>query len=118
MNQLIYKPYSKSGMIQIAAIVGMALGIGIWQNDFILNFVMGPSSTEVGLFLNTGILVLLVTGMGRLLGLMFSYAKEEKAIVDFYNSFTQDSPTPLANVSADSLIAKRYEAISSLSSAV
>ena len=115
MNQLIYKPYSKNGMIQIAAVVGIALGIGVWQNQFITNFVMGPSSTEVGLFLNTGILALLGMGMARLLGLMGSYAKEEKAVQAFYKSFTQDAPSPLANVNADSLIAKRYETINNLS---
>ena len=64
-------------LIQLAALVVVCLLVALWQREFLAEVYLRNQLTQVGWFINGGIVLLFLCGMYQLVRLFISYSGEE-----------------------------------------
>ncbi len=100
---------SRNALITLVVVL-LALAAVIWLlREPVQMLYFGDRVTTKGLFLNGLILSLFVAGLMRIVGLLWHYRGEERAIADFLDHQHRD--TERTEIDPDSLIARRYIAM-------
>ena len=81
--------YIKPILIQLAALAVICLLVALWQREFLAEVYLKNQLTQVGWFINGGILLLFLSGMYQLVRLFMSYGGEEQAIGQFLDKCRQ-----------------------------
>jgi len=90
----------------ILALAGLA--IFLWKWNFINDVYFRDQLTSTGLLINGVILGLFSLGMLKMIGILFSYLGEERALTRFVNNIHEGLKDPLFKINKRSLIARRY----------
>jgi len=101
--------YSRNTLFRLVVLAALAAAIGVWKYDLINAVYFKDQLTPTGLVINGSILVLFLVGLLRIVGILFSYMREEAALTRFVRNLEkrQDSD-PLKGVSTSSITARRY----------
>ena len=78
--------YIKPILIQLAALAVICLLVALWQREFLAEVYLRNQLTQVGWFINGGIVLLFLSGMYQLVRLFVSYSGEEQAIGQFLDN--------------------------------
>ena len=105
---------SSFGIIQIAAVLGSTLMIGLWQHEFVSRFLVGSEAPLVGRVVNLIVIGVFSLGTMKVRSALIANAKEERQLRQFAKNMGSGSDDLLQGVSHDSLIGRRYHTISSL----
>ena len=78
--------YIKPILIQLAALAVVCLLVALWQREFLVEVYLRNQLTQVGWFINGGIVLLFLSAMYQLVRLFVSYSGEEQAIGQFLDN--------------------------------
>ena len=67
-------------LVQLAALAVACLLVALWQREFLAEVYLRNQLTQVGWFINGGIILLFLCGMYQLVRLFISYSGEEEAM--------------------------------------
>lgn len=98
-------------LLLVAALAVLVLAAGL---GFLAEFYTANQLTPVGLSINGGILLLFFLGLSTIVHNLLRYAREESAIAEFAERLRLDTYRPLEGIDDDSLVATRYQEVSSL----
>ncbi|SMF25580.1 MotA/TolQ/ExbB proton channel family protein [Pseudobacteriovorax antillogorgiicola] len=115
VKQSVYKVQSSSALFQIFISFALLAGVAIWQNGFLSDFLIGDRSTSLGKICNSLIIGVFLLGTLRIIALMITYGREERSVRNLYENLGLDSQNPFNNVDSESIIAKRFHIIQTLS---
>ncbi|MEN8213514.1 MAG: hypothetical protein ABFR19_04040 [Pseudomonadota bacterium] len=79
-----------------------------WQFGKIRDIYIANQPTEVGIIINSLIVLLFLLGMFRIIVSLVSYSREEKALNTFIENMQIDPENPLLEVRPNSMISTRY----------
>ncbi|MES9965064.1 MAG: hypothetical protein ABW116_16170 [Candidatus Sedimenticola sp. 20ELBAFRAG] len=97
-------------MIIIAAVSAAIL---VWKLDFINSVYFRDQLTATGLIINGSILALFVLGLVKIIWILFTYGKEERAVRRFVENL-EDNVSPLIDISENTIIARRFRTMEHL----
>ncbi|MES9845930.1 MAG: hypothetical protein ABW162_00315 [Candidatus Sedimenticola sp. PURPLELP] len=97
-------------MIIIAAVSAAIL---VWKLDFINSVYFRDQLTATGLIINGSILALFVLGLVKIIWILFTYGKEERAVRRFVDNL-EDNVSPLIDISENTIIARRFRTMEHL----
>jgi len=100
--------YSRNILIRMAIVLVAAVGLIVWQSDFLARIYLSHQLTQAGYLINGAILLLFLAGMVRMIMAFTFYAREEEALRHFLDHMDQGFPDPTEGVRPDSIIARRY----------
>ena len=105
--------YIKPILIQLAVLAVICLSVVLWQREFLSEVYLRNQLTQVGWFINGGIVLLFLSGMYQLVRLFISYSLEEQAMGQFLDNM--DSGTdPERGVAEGTIILRRYRTLRDL----
>lgn len=107
---------SLSVLTRMAMWGGAAVLLAIWKSDFLAQVYFSEQITNTGMIFNTVIVLLFLSGIGRLVKLLLSYLFEERQLAKFQKAMDLNDSTPEKVVSENSIIGRRYHMIRSLDS--
>lgn len=115
MKHLIYRSVALRSASAILLALGGVLGLGFYYKTFILEFFLGPQSSELGRMIGGLILALFGAGTVGILGLIVYLRQEEVALLNFYQQAVRNYEGLLERGGGDrSLIGKRFLTIKNL----
>ncbi len=85
------------------------------NTEFLTNVYLRNQLTATGYIINGGILALFLLGLGRMVVLLLRYMREERALYRFARALAMDSPLASIDLDQNTLIARRYQEILTLS---
>ena len=100
--------YSRSVLLQMLLSGIIAVSLITWQYGKIKDIYLTNQLSDVGLIINSLILVLFILGIFRIIVALGGYAREEKALNTFMGNMQEDPDNPLQNMSASNMISTRY----------
>jgi len=101
--------YSRNTLFRMVLIALVAAGLVVWKFELINTVYFKDQLTQMGLVINGSIIVLFIVGLLRMVGILFSYMREEAALTRFVrNVEKRQDGDPIKGVNAGSLIARRY----------
>lgn len=106
--------YSRNMLIRMAVVIMLALGLVAWQSDFLASIYLGRQLTHAGILINSGIMILFLAGMVRMVMAFYFYAGEENALRRFLDHLDEGFPNPAEGVEPGSIIVRRYAIMSRL----
>jgi hypothetical protein len=105
--------FSLNVLFRMVVIALLGAGLLYWKLDFINAVYFRDQLTPTGLIINGSILALFVLGLGRVIGILLAYNREERALVRFMDNLEQDLD-PLYEVPSRRIIARRYNTMAAL----
>jgi hypothetical protein len=100
-------------MLVLGAIVA---GLIYWKLDFINDIYFRDQLTPTGLIVNGAIIGLFLLGLLRIIGILFSYSLEERALIQFMRNL-RDKVDPIYEIAENRMITRRYRNLEVLSNA-
>jgi len=100
--------YSGNVLLQMLISGAIAVGLIVWQFGNLKEIYQNTQLTQVGLIINSTILVLFMLGLFRIIVSLLGYKKQESALHRFIKNMQQDAENPLRNISANTAISRRY----------
>ena len=100
-------------LIQLAALAVVCLLVALWQREFLAEVYLRNQLTQVGWFINGGIVLLFLSGMYQLVRLFISYSGEENAMAQFTDNVANGSD-PEMGLANGSIILRRYHTLRDL----
>ena len=100
-------------LIQLAALAVVCLLVALWQREFLAEVYLRNQLTQVGWFINGGIVLLFLCGMYQLVRLFISYSGEEEAMAQFTDNVANGSDPEMGLVEG-SIILRRYHTLRDL----
>ena len=100
-------------LIQLAALAVVCLLVALWQREFLAEVYLRNQLTQVGWFINGGIVLLFLCGMYQLVRLFISYSGEEEAMAQFTDNVANGSD-PEMGLAEGSIILRRYHTLRDL----
>ena len=107
--------FSRRVLLRLIVLALLGATLLTLQFDFIRQVYLEEANTPVGRYINAGILLLFVLGIGKLVMLLLRYQREENALRTFARALEDGDKRPHERVRADSLIHQRYKALAVLS---
>ncbi len=112
MTPTTFKPTLSRNVLMMMAVFIIAIGaISFFNRDFILKIYFENQLTVIGQVVNSLIVVLFLVGILKVILLLFSYVREEKALETFLHNCALSEKGSLAGVYEKSLIAERYREV-------
>ncbi len=105
--------YSKKILTQLLILAVTVVLVGLWQADFLRAVYAENQITNVGWFINGGIMLLFLAGIYHIVREFNRLSAEEKAISRLLGNLNERA-SPLDGVAGHTLIARRYEALEDL----
>ena len=105
--------YIKPILIQLAALAVVCLLVALWQREFLAEVYLRNQLTQVGWFINGGIVLLFLSGMYQLVRLFVSYSGEEQAIGQFLDN-VDNGVDPEKGLVEGAIILRRYRTLRDL----
>ena len=105
--------YIKPILIQLAALAVICLLVALWQREFLAAVYLRNQLTQVGWFINGGIVLLFLSGMYQLVRLFVSYSGEEQAIGQFLDN-VDNGVDPEKGLVEGAIILRRYRTLRDL----
>jgi uncharacterized MnhB-related membrane protein len=105
--------YSGKILTQLMVLAVAVVVIGLWQADFLRAVYAENQITNVGWFINGGILLLFLAGIYHIVREFNRLSVEERAVSRLLNNLNDGIPA-LEGVGHDTLIAARHEALEDL----
>lgn len=100
--------YSRSVLLQML-LSGIVVALLIaWQYGKIKDIYLTNQLSDVGIIINSLILVLFMLGIFRIIVALAGYAREEKALHTFVENMQDEPDNPLQEMSARNMISTRY----------
>jgi hypothetical protein len=103
--------FSRRILLQLIIAAGAVVVLGLVNSRFVVNFYFHNQSTQAGIVINSGVLLLFVLGLIRIAWNLLRLSREERMLVKFVDQYEKGSPKPNSNT----LIGQRYETIQWLS---
>ena len=105
--------YSKKILTQLLILAVAVVLVGLWQADFLRAVYAENQITNVGWFINGGIMLLFLAGIYHIVREFNRLSAEEKAISRLLVNLNERA-SPLDGVAGHTLIARRYEVLEDL----
>ncbi|MDH3689759.1 MAG: MotA/TolQ/ExbB proton channel family protein [Gammaproteobacteria bacterium] len=112
-NKNLRRQYCRNILIRLFIVAIVAIGLVIWQRDFLAGLYLRNQLTFVGWIVNGGILILFIGGLSRIAQLLYRYMGEEAALARFLTSLQRDIE-PTEHIRSESLIGTRYGTLKQL----
>lgn len=111
MESLLIRPHqSRNTLLLLALIAALALGLVIWNLDFIQSLYTRRQLTTAGIIIDGSITLLFLIALFRTIASLLFYLKEEAALNRFIlNLEDKRVEDPLERVGRGSLVANRYQ---------
>lgn len=107
--------YSRGTLFRMLILALVVAGVFFWKWDLINDVYFKDQLTQLGWTINGAIVVLFAAGLLRMVITLFSYMREENALVRFIrNMETRPDVDPLKGVGGSTLIAQRYNTLRAL----
>jgi len=106
--------YSRRVLLQMLIFGIVAAGLMIWKADKLAQIYMGHQITPFGLAINGLIVFLFLLGVFRIVVLLATYNREERALVRIQTNLRKPQDNPLRGVPPHSLINQRYQTLQRL----
>lgn len=103
--------FSRRILIRLLVVALVAAAVVFGSLRFISQLYFENQITSVGLAVNGAILLLFVLGLGRLIGALWRYSREERALRSFIGALDAEDENPAYEVDPRSLIVQRYHAV-------
>ena len=100
--------YSRSVLLQMLLSGIVVVSLLAWQYGKIKDIYLTNQLSDVGIIINSLILVLFMLGIFRIIVALSGYSREEKALNTFIENMQTDPDNPLQDMSADNMITTRY----------
>lgn len=107
--------YSRNIILRLIVLGGLAIAGLVASMPFITEFYINNQLTSVGWVVNSGIVLLFVLGISKIIFSLLRYMSEEAALVNFAKALEQDREEPDLKVRSHSVIGQRYHTIRELS---
>jgi hypothetical protein len=101
-------------IIQFFVVIGAGIALVTLNFDLIYPFYFENQLTNTGIFINSGILGLLIIGLGNIFYHLLRYRREEIAIAGFVNNVESIKIDLLEGLPADSMVVKRQLTMQSI----
>jgi hypothetical protein len=101
-------------IIQFFVVIGAGIALVTLNFDLIYPFYFENQLTNTGIFINSGILGLLIIGLGNIFYHLLRYRREEIAIAGFVNNVESIKIDLLEGLPADSMVVKRQLTLQSI----
>ncbi len=88
---------------------------GLASMDFIRDLYLEHQITPTGLIINSGIILIFLLGLAKVIATLLRYAREEKALSAFVSRLEINHENPASGISSKSLIYDRYRTVLTLS---
>lgn len=106
--------FSRGILLQLLLASIFVVGV-IWMNwGFVRDFYFEDQLTHAGIAINIGIVALFLIGLLRIVSVLMRGLKEEKALLNFVQSYEKGLLKNIDQVDQNSLIYRRHEAIQRL----
>jgi hypothetical protein len=112
----IRRYFSRNILFRMLVLGAIVAGLLYWKLDFINDIYFRDQLTPTGLIVNGAIVGLFVLGLLRIIGILFSYSLEERALIQFMRNL-RDKVDPIYEISENRMIARRYRNLEVLSNA-
>lgn len=109
------KNYSRSVLFQFLALSLLCVFLLLINHEFLIEVYIHNQATNTGYIVNSGILLLFLIGITRLLLLLVRYNREEHALDRFVKNVQDKEKLPTDRISKRSLIYNRYLAVLEIS---
>jgi len=107
--------YSRNIILRMTVLVGLAVAGLIASYPFLTEFYIKNQLTSVGWVVNSGIVLLFLLGIGKIIFALLRYMREESALVKFARALEQNQEDPEQSLRKKSIIGQRYHVIRELS---
>lgn len=97
-------------MLAVIALLGL-----LYSREFINEFYFNNQLTQTGIIINSGILLLFLLGLIKVVGTLLHYVREESTLTKFLRQIEKKNTNPIAGISSTSIIAMRFEMMRTLS---
>jgi hypothetical protein len=115
MSTVAFTPHhSRNALLRMLALFLLLLAAIAFNHEFVRDFYFGDQLSTTGWVVNGLILLLFLSGLGRLTLILLHYRKEERALRKLLDNLELDPEYGLAGVPAASFIAQRYRTLDSL----
>lgn len=104
---------SRKILLRMIIIAAVSAAILVWKLDFINSVYFRDQLTATGLIINGSILALFVLGLVKIIWILFTYGKEERAVRRFVENL-EDNVSPLIDISENTIIARRFRTMEHL----
>ncbi len=115
--QRLLTSLSSKIIVQFALVVAAAVVLIAFNFNVIYPFYFENQMTDVGILINSAILVLLIIGLGSILYHLLRYRREEAAIATFVNNVEALKPDLMDGLPVESIVAQRHMTMRSIQSA-
>jgi uncharacterized protein YukE len=105
--------FSRNILFRMIILAALGAGLVIWKLDFINAVYFRDQLTPTGIIINGSIVALFTLGLLRIIGILMSYGREERALIRFVNNLS-DGVDPLFEIPDKRLIARRYRTLQGL----
>ncbi len=100
--------FSRNVLLRMLVLAGLGAGLLYWKLDLINDVYFRNQLTYTGLAINGAILALFALGLLRMIGILFSYAGEERALRRFLDNLEEVPNDALYRIPHRSIIYRRY----------
>jgi len=111
----IQKSSATSTLIQIVTFLVLAAILLFYKKAAVANLITSGSISNIGLMINGVIVLLFLTGMLRIVLVLFRYTDEHKAVIKAMKSLRSKQLNSFENISSNYLIAQRYNNVAWIS---
>ncbi len=101
-------------LVRMLLLGAVAVGVIVWQADFLLDVYFRNQLTSVGWIANSAIVALFLAGLVRIIQILWKYMREEAALAALVGNLCQDAEDPTEGLSVDSIIVARYRTLREL----
>ncbi len=105
--------FSRAVLLRLVLVLALAGVLLVLNGEFLLNVYIRNQPTAAGWVINGGILLLFLLGLARLVAVLLRYMREEQALHRFVQALENNQAA--SDIDRRSLIARRYEALLTLS---
>lgn len=100
--------YSRNILIRMMVLGAIAIGLIVWQLDFLRALYFHNQLATVGWLINGTILAMFATGLGRIVIILRRYMGEELALAEFLANLRRGTGDPDDTIDPESIIAQRF----------
>jgi len=105
---------SRGALLRMVILAAAGIGLLAWRWDFINELYLRDQLTPASIVINGAILGLFFLGVAVMAAIFIRYDREEAALFRLLANHREDRPDLLADVAADSIIARRYRTMEKL----
>ena len=107
--------YSRNIILRMIVLGGLAVAGLVASYPFLTEFYIKNQVTSVGWVVNSGIVLLFILGISKIIFALLKYMREESALVKFAKALEQNVEDPERALRSKSIIGQRYYTIRELS---